>query len=78
MVQWYFHPPIGRQLRFYVLENLSQKVARKWVVEPKETVLLACRIASFGVEFTDNSKRIAFEVWEAEERHRSRDRLYQN
>ena len=47
-------------------------------MEPNETVLLACRIVSFGVEFTDNSKRIAFEVWEAEERHRSRDRLYQN
>jgi len=37
----------------------------------KETALSARRIVSFNVELTDDSKPIAFEVWEVEEEIRA-------
>ena len=54
--------------KFYPLKNLTQVT-----LDPKGTPLLACTIVSFDVEFGNNFKRIAFEVWEGEGRHPSRE-----
>ena len=46
----------------------GKEVGGTWIpVIQKETALPARRIVSFDVELTDDSKRIAFEVWEVKE-----------
>ena len=46
----------------------GKEMGGTWIpVIQKETALPARRIVSFDVELTDNSKRIAFEVWEVKE-----------
>jgi len=46
----------------------GKEVGGTWIpVIQKETALPARRIVSFDVELADNSKRIAFEVWEVKE-----------
>ena len=46
----------------------DKEVGGTWIpVIQKETALPARRIVSFDVELTDDSKRIAFEVWEVKE-----------
>ena len=46
----------------------GKEVGGTWIpVIQKETALPARRIVSFDVELTDESKRIAFEVWEVKE-----------